>query len=109
MTLSDFKKKWGEQWATIVRGEMWRDALTVSDSKSNVFRVANLSPEYIKDVGSELLATQKGYAIAVHTLTHLHEFADLDFKAAPTEDYPDPVKEFQDLNPAASKPPKKKK
>lgn len=105
MNVDEFQKKWGTPWATLIRGEMWRDALTVSDLKSGVFRVVGLDDNTIRESGAVLLAKQKGYALAVTTLSKLHEIKEFDFGALPKEDYPDPIKEHQEK----SKEPRTKK
>ena len=95
MTAEDFKRKWGEEWALFVQGEMWRDAVNAAESRTHTLSVLSLDDQTIKDHGQTILARQQGFREFGHLLNTLAQAPSFDFKNVLKESYPDEIEEIQ--------------
>lgn len=109
MTKSDFREKWGPEWAALIASPMWQDALTTAESEIGLFKVASLPDEDLLKYGPLLLKGMQAHNKLELTLSTLAD-KPFEFVQLP-EEYPDPVREARELAnpPAQPKKPRKKK
>lgn len=91
MTRSDFREKWGPQWAALMASPMWLDAIATAEAEIGIFRVASMTDDEIQKHGHLAVKGMQAHAKLELTLSIL---AEKPFEFAPVkEDYPDPVVE----------------
>jgi hypothetical protein len=93
MDISAFQKKWGVQWASLVKSEMFSDALEAVAGTSRSLRIKNLDDQKIKDFAEIILSRQQGFVEFSELLQTLHNRPSLDGFARVAEEYPDPITE----------------
>lgn len=95
MTSDEFKRKWGEQWALFVKGEMWKDAVDAAESRTRTLSILSLDDATIKEHSQTILARQQGFREFGYLLNSLTDAPSFDFKNVLKESYPDELEEIQ--------------
>ena len=88
MTIDQFQKKWGLQWAAVIDSGIIADAVSAIDEATNTMRIDHLTDDRIRDNGATILARQQGFSLFKTTLLSLADVPE-EHSDALVEDYPD--------------------